>query len=146
MEKGDLLVLLSTFFWTAHVILVGRLTARHESLALAAHQFLVVAGLSAAAALLWEPITWQGVRGAAPAILYGGLISVGIGYTLQVVAQKHALAAHAAIIMSLESVFALLGGALLLHEPLTLRGLGGAALMFGGMLLAQWPGKKPEHP
>ncbi len=146
MEKGDLLVLLSTFFWTAHVILVGRLTARHESLALAARQFLVVAGLSAAAALLWEPITWQGMRCAAPAILYGGLISVGIGYTLQVVAQKHALAAHAAIIMSLESVFALLGGALFLHEPLTPRGLGGAALMFGGMLLAQWPGKKPEHP
>jgi hypothetical protein len=106
MEKGDLLVLVSAFFWTAHVILVGRWTAQHDSLTLAALQFAAVAVLSGAVAAGWETTTWAGLQGALWAILYGGLISVGVGYTLQVVAQQYALPAHAAIIMSLETVFA----------------------------------------
>jgi len=88
-------------------------------------------------AALWEPVTWAGLRGAAPAILYGGLVSVGVGYTLQVVAQQTALPAHAAIIMSLESVFAMASGALLLGETVSGRGLLGAALMLAGMVVSQ---------
>jgi len=138
MEKGDVLVLVSALFWTAHVILVGRLTAAHDSLTLAARQFAVVAVLSAVVALVREPVTVEGLRGALAAILYGGLISVGVGYTLQVIAQQYALPAHAAIIMSLESVFAMLGGALLLDERVGLRGLAGAGLMLAGMVISQW--------
>ncbi|HRS22490.1 MAG TPA: EamA family transporter, partial [Clostridia bacterium] len=79
----------------------------------------------------------SGIGQAAIPILYGGLLSVGVAYTLQVVAQKHAKPSHAAIILSMESVFAALGGALLLGENLGGRGYLGCALMFAGMLLTQ---------
>ncbi|HFC09086.1 MAG TPA: DMT family transporter [Chloroflexi bacterium] len=138
MEKGDLLVLMSAFFWTAHVILVGRWTVAHDSLTLAALQFAAVALLSGVVAADWESVTLAGLQGALWAILYGGLISVGVGYTLQVVAQQYALPAHAAIIMSLEAVFALLGGVVLLGERVSGRGLVGAALMLAGMVISQW--------
>ncbi|MBU4426513.1 MAG: EamA family transporter, partial [Proteobacteria bacterium] len=70
-------------------------------------------------------------------IAYGGLISVGIAYTLQVVAQRYAHPAHAAIILSLEAVFAALGGWLMLGETLSARGLLGCSLMLAGMLFSQ---------
>ena len=72
-------------------------------------------------------------------ILYGGLVSVGVAYTLQVVAQRHAPPAHAAILLSLETVFAALGGWLVLGERLSPRGLAGCALMLAGMLCSQLP-------
>lgn len=139
MAWGDFLVFLSALFWTAHVLLVDTLTARFDSLWLAALQFGVVAVLSALAALLWETSSFQAVLGASWAILYGGLLSVGLGYTLQVVAQQYTAPAHAAIIFSLEAVFALLGGVLLLAEPLTARSALGSALMLAGMLVSQRP-------
>ncbi len=137
MEKGDLLVLVSALFWTAHVILVGRWTAEHDSLTLAALQFATVAMLSAAVAAGWETVTAAGLQGALWAILYGGLVSVGVGYTLQVVAQQYALPAHAAIILSLESVFAMLGGVAILGEKVSARGLAGALLMLAAMVVSQ---------
>ena len=75
---------------------------------------------------------------AGPAILYGGLIAVGIGYTLQVIAQKDAIASHAAIIFSMEAVFAAIAGAWLLGEQLSTRGYIGCALMLAGMLFRWW--------
>jgi drug/metabolite transporter (DMT)-like permease len=74
---------------------------------------------------------------AATAILYGGLLSVGIAYTLQVVAQRNAHPAHAAVLLSLESVFAVLGGWLMLGETLSIRAICGCALMLTGMLVSQ---------
>jgi drug/metabolite transporter (DMT)-like permease len=73
-------------------------------------------------------------------ILYGGLGSVGIAYTLQVVAQKNAKPSHAAIILSMETVFAAIGGAVLLNENLGGRGYLGCALMFAGMIVTQIKG------
>ena len=73
-------------------------------------------------------------------ILYSGVVSVGLAYTLQVVAQKDALPSHAALILSLETVFAALGGALILGENLGVRGYAGCALMFTGTLISQWQG------
>jgi len=81
--------------------------------------------------------TVQAIADAAVPILYGGLCSVGIGYTLQVVAQRRAHPAHAAILLSLEAVFAAVGGWWLLAEVLSARGLTGCGLMLGGMLLSQ---------
>jgi len=137
IEKGDALVLLSAWFWALHVLMVDGFVEGHDSLRLAARQFWVVAALSAGAAWLGENPSWAGLKAAIPAVLYGGLISVGIGYTLQVVAQRHAEPGLAAIILSLEAVFALLGGVVLLGERLTLRGGIGATLMLAGMALAQ---------
>ncbi len=139
MAWGDFLVFLSALFWTAHVLLVDTLTARFDSLRLAALQFGVVAVLSALAALLWETASPQAVLGASWAILYGGLLSVGVGYTLQLVGQQYTAPAAAAVIFSLEAVFALLGGVVLLAEPLTARSALGSALMLAGMLVSQRP-------
>jgi drug/metabolite transporter (DMT)-like permease len=97
--------------------------------------------LSLAVAVVSEPITLDGLRGAALPILYGGLLlSVGVAFTLQVVAQRDAPPAHAAIILSLETVFAALGGWLLLQRDPIGRGLIGCGLMFAGMLLSQLGG------
>jgi drug/metabolite transporter (DMT)-like permease len=137
LAPGDLWVLLSAFFWTAHIHTIKRLTEHIDPLPLAAVQFGVCSLLSWGVALASEPITRAGLGGALAPILYGGLMSVGIAYTLQVVAQQHAPPTPAAIIMSLESAFAALGGWMVLGERLDARSAVGAALMMAGMLLAQ---------
>jgi len=131
-------VLIGALFWAAHVLVIGWLSGRHiEPVLLACLQFVVCAVLSLATAAATETVTLAGLWGGAMPILYGGLLSVGVAYTLQVVAQRDAPPAHAAIILSLETVFAALGGWLLLDEILSGRGLLGCALMFAGMLLSQ---------
>ncbi len=134
---GDLLELLGALFWAGHVLLIGWLSPRLDALKLSAVQFAVCAALSLLTAVVAETITAQGLLQAALPILYGGLFSVGIAYTLQVVAQRRAHPAHTAIILSLEGVFAALGGWLLLGETLSARGLLGCAFMLAGMLLSQ---------
>jgi len=88
-------------------------------------------------ALLIETIAWQAIVDATVPLLYGGIFSVGVAYTLQIVGQKKAPPAHAAIILSAEAVFAALGGWLILHEVLSARALLGCSLMLAGMVLAQ---------
>ncbi|MCQ4349085.1 DMT family transporter [Pseudomonas stutzeri] len=144
VASGDWLQLAGAAVWGVHVLLVGALASRHDPLRLAFLQFATCALLSLLLALLFEEIDGAAILRAGPSILYGGLLSVGIGYTLQVVAQKHAIASHAAIILSLEAVFAALAGALLLDEALAPRGYLGCALMLAGMLVAQlWPRRLP---
>ncbi|WP_219061271.1 DMT family transporter [Pseudomonas sp. UMAB-08] len=144
VASGDWLQLIGAFVWGGHVILVGVFASRHDAIRLAFLQFLTCSIISLILALIFEDIQLQSIIAAGPALLYGGVVAVGIGYTLQVVAQKDAIASHAAIILSLEAVFAAIAGALLLGESLHLKGYLGCALMLAGMLLAQlWP-KKPE--
>jgi drug/metabolite transporter (DMT)-like permease len=103
-------------------------------------QFLFCGLFSLLVAFQTELILLQSIFDATIPILYGGLCSVGIGYTLQVVAQRRAHPAHAAILLSLEAVFAAAGGWWLLDEVLSPRGLTGCGLMLAGMLLSQiWP-------
>jgi len=137
IAKGDFLVLLSVLFWTAHVQLIGWFSPKTNSLVLASIQFGVCSVFSLAVAAVTETVVLEGILRAAVPILYGGLCSVGIAYTLQVVVQKTAHPAHAAIILSLEGAFAVLGGWLILGEMLSLRGLIGCALMLGGMIVSQ---------
>lgn len=134
---GDLLEVIGAFFWAAHVLIIGWLSPRTNAILLAATQFAVCSLLSLATAAVLETMAWEGLRRAAIPILYGGLASVGVAYTLQVVAQKDAHPAHAAIFLSMEAVFAALGGWLLLDEQLTPRALAGCALMLAGMLISQ---------
>jgi drug/metabolite transporter (DMT)-like permease len=137
---GDLLVLGSAFFWTGHVLLIGKLSPGMDAvdaIKLSIVQFLACAALSLIGAAATEPVTLAGIQNAALPIAYGGLMSVGVAYTLQVIAQRDAPAAHAAIILSLEAVFAALGGWLMLDEFLTTRALVGCGLMLTGMLLSQ---------
>ncbi|MDP4569778.1 DMT family transporter [Pseudomonas sp. LPH60] len=144
VASGDWLQLIGAFVWGAHVILVGVFASRHDPIRLAFLQFATCSVVSLILALCLEPIHWNAIVAAGPAILYGGVIAVGIGYTLQVIAQRDAIASHAAIILSLEAVFAAIAGAWLLDESLQLRGYFGCALMLSGMLVAQLWQQKPQ--
>jgi drug/metabolite transporter (DMT)-like permease len=139
VERGDLFVLLGSLFWAAHVQVVGWLSPRTDPVRLACVQFAVCALASAGGALVMEQPRAASILAAAGPILYGGILSVGVAYTLQVVAQRRAPPAHAAILLSLESVFAALGGSLLLAERLGARGTLGCVLMFAGMIVSQAP-------
>ncbi len=137
IARGDALVLASALFWAGHVLLIGRLSRQIDWAALAFLQYLTCSVLSTGVAFLTEPIALQPLFDAALPIAYGGVLSVGVAYTLQVVAQRQAPAGHAAIILSLETVFAALGGWLLLDETMPLRGVLGCALIFAGILVSQ---------
>ena len=139
IERGDLLVLISAFLWAAHVQVVGWLSPRVDPFRLSCVQFIVCSLLCAGGALIFERASLDGIRAAAWPILYGGVMSAGIAFTLQVVAQRRAPPAHAAILLSLESVFAALGGAVVLGERLSARGVSGCAIMFMGMIVSQVP-------
>lgn len=134
---GDFLELIGAFFWAGHVLIVGWLSPRIDAIRLSFFQFAACSILSLITAFAVETVRLTEVLQAGVPILYGGLGSVGIAYTLQVVAQKDAKPAHAAIILSLEAAFAALGGWLMLGETLTPRGLLGCALMLAGMLMSQ---------
>lgn len=137
LNIGDALVLACALFFALHVLLLGRVSPMFPAVPLSIIQFLTCAGLSLLTALWQETIVLADILAAAVPILYGGIGSVGIAYTLQVIAQKDAPPAHAAIILSLESVFALIGGVLLLGEAAVALKIAGAGLMLAGMLAAQ---------
>lgn len=137
VNRGDLLVLASAFFWAFHVLLVGRFSAQIGALRLAFIQYATCSFLSLLVAFAIERFVFDQIVGAAIPILYAGLFSVGLAYTLQVVAQRRAHPTHAAIILSLEAVFAVLGGRIILGEAITRRGLLGCLLMLIGMIIAQ---------
>jgi drug/metabolite transporter (DMT)-like permease len=140
LAPGDAWVLASAFLFAMHVLLLGYLSPRVDALKLACAQYAICCLLSLAVAGFAETITVHGLRQATIPILYGGVMSVGVAYTLQVVAQKVAPPTHAAIILSLEAVFAALAGWLILREVLTSRGFLGCGLMLTGMIVTQlWP-------
>ena len=139
LAPGDGLVLAGAVMWASHVILIGRLADRVDPVRLAVVQYLACGLLSGAVGLIVEPQTISGLESAWWTVLYTGLLSIGLGYTLQVVAQRWTPAADAAVILSGESVFAAFWGWLLLGETLTGRQLVGCGLMFTAMVLAQVP-------
>jgi len=137
LKLGDTFVLIGAFLWTSHVIAVDRITPGREVLRLAIVQYVVCGALSLVLSLLIERATWGGIWRAGPAILYVALLSTCLGYTGQLIAQRRTAPAHAAIIFSMESVFAALAGWLMLGELLTPRQFVGCCLMLAGMLMAQ---------
>ena len=148
ISKGDFLVLICAFFFASHVLLIGKLSPKFPAIPLSMTQFFTCSLLSIGVALFREQILLQDILNAAVPILYGGVGSVGIAYTLQVIGQKDAPPGHAAIIFSLESVFAFFGGWLILSEPATFTTLLGCGLMLAGMIIAQiqryWGKKSAE--
>ena len=142
---GDLVVLVCAFFFTAHILYIDRVVRDADPVKISCVQFAVAGVISLVIALCTEPIAWSRIMSAAPAILYGGVMSTGVAYTLQVVAQRDARPAPAAIILSMESVFSVIGGALLLQEQMTGRGYLGCVLVLAALILAQLPiGKKEK--
>ncbi len=139
IARGDLFILIGAFFWTIHVLLIGYLAQRANPIGIAWIQFVACSVLSLLAAVPFETITLPGIRAATLPILYAGIFSAGVAFTLQVIGQRTSPPAHAAIVMSLETVFAALSGYLILHERLTPRDLAGCAVMFTGLIVVQLP-------
>jgi len=144
MNFGNLLVLISSFFWAIHVLLIDKFTKNFEPLFLACIQFFVTSILCFTSMLIFEKPVISNILLAIIPLLYGGFISVGIGFTLQLIAQKKAHPTHAAIILSLEAVFAVLGGIIILNETLSSNTFIGCFLMLSGMLLSQLWQRKVE--
>ncbi len=119
------------------VMLVGHYAPRHDPLALSIVQFVACGAACLVVAIGFEPLRLTDIARAAPAIIYGGAMSVGVGYTIQVVAQRDAAPAHAAVIFSMEGVFAAIAGWAALGETLSARALVGCALMLAGLLACQ---------
>ena len=143
MGWGETLVLFGAFFWAMHVQIIGCATERNlDPLKLALVQYLVCAGLNLGLCLALETFTFYEVQMASGAILYAGVVSVGIAFTLQVVAQKRVKPSQAAIVLNLEAVFAVLAGWLFFTELLSKRELLGCLLMLAGMMLSQLSTKK----
>lgn len=152
---GNLLVLISAVFWAMHVQIVGRYSKRVPTAVLAFDQFAVCALLSTVFALgvriFMHPQAslsaayFSNIGKTLWPILYGGVMSAGIAYTLQIKAQKKVEPGPAAVIMSLEGVFAMLGGYLLLKEPLTPRSILGASILLIAMLLVSIPKKNVDR-
>jgi drug/metabolite transporter (DMT)-like permease len=136
IQTGDVLILAGAFFWAAHVQVIAYFSRRVDPIHMAIAQFVVTALLSFCAGLLLEMPTLRGIADTLPAILFGGFLSVGVAFTLQVIGQKDTHPGHAAIIMVSEAMFAVLGGWLLMGERMGGRELFGCALMLAGMALA----------
>jgi len=143
MAPGDLLVLAGSFFWALHILVIGRFAASVDPVELSAGQFAVCGLLSFVASLIFEPKPYEGVFSAAIPILYGGLLSCGVAFTLQIIAQRTSPPAHASIILAMEGLFGAIGGVILLKEPASLRFFTGGALMLAAAIFSQLPIGKP---
>ena len=141
LSRGDALVLVSTFVWAGHVLSVGWFAPRMDPVILGTGQALVCGVVSlAAAVILGQWPSWADLASAWFDVLWGGLFSVTLGFTFQVIGQKDAKPAPAAIILQMESVVAVIFGWLILNEAMSGRMLTGAAIMLSGMLISQlWP-------
>ena len=142
---GDLMVFASAFVFAVQVLSADYLVRRYDALRLACVQFLVCGVLSAVASLIVEQPSLQSALDAAWPIAYMMIFSTAIAFTFQLLAQRHAAPSHATVIMSLESVFALLAGWLLLHEILSGRELLGCGLMLAGMLVSHYGNHTGTH-
>lgn len=142
IAKGDALVLVSVVFCTAQILLVDRYAKKTDVFAFAFTQSAACSLLNLIAALLFEDIRFEQVFQVTVPILYAGIFSAGIAFTLQIIGQRHAKPSHAALIMSMEAVFAALAGWLMLGEQMAQKEYIGCALMLGGMLITQIPGRK----
>jgi drug/metabolite transporter (DMT)-like permease len=136
-QQGDGLVLISAIFWALHVILIEWMVQRMNILSFAAGQFLICGILSLSLGLLIENQSMKSLLDYGWVILYTGVFSVGLGYTLQAFGQRQAPPADAAIILSMEAVFAALAGWFILQETLSPIQLVGCGIMLAGMLIAQ---------
>ncbi|WIV95912.1 DMT family transporter [Kinneretia aquatilis] len=135
---GDSWVIASALPWGLHVLLIGRVADRMAApFLVACGQFLVCGLLALIWGLLFEPFSGAGIQAAATPILYTGILSVGVAFTAQVVAQRYAHAADAAIVLSSETLFAALFGYWLMGDRLAPAGLAGCALILGSLLVVQ---------
>ncbi len=137
---GDLLELAGAFLWACHLILISKLSPKINVMLFSLIQYIIAGFLSLVFGLMFELPTFAGLSHAWVAVAYAGIISTAIGFTGQIWGQQHAPAADAALILSMEAVFAAISGFLFLSERFTPVQLLGCALIFGAVVMAQlWP-------
>ncbi len=144
IEAGDIYVLGSAFFFTIQILLIDKLGPKVDGVRLAALEFLFGGILAGIPALIFEHPTWSLIVTAGASILYAGIMSCGVAYTLQIIGQKYTHPAVASIIMSAEAVFALISGMIILGEMPTLREGFGCILMLAAIVVAVLPSRKKE--
>ncbi len=148
IEKGDLTIFAGSIVWACHILLIDHFSARVDSLKLACGQFFVTAFIASLIAIFIEGLQAPAFSLPWWTVIYSGTVVVGIAFTLQVIGQQTVKPAIGALILSLEAVFALFFGVLLLHERLTPRELLGCALVAAAVLLVQvhLPAKTQSRP
>lgn len=145
VQAGDMWLLVSAVFYAVHILVVARFAPGVNGAMLSAMQFLVMAVLMLLPALMLENPTISGLLDAKWAILYTGVLSSGVGYTLQIVGQKYVPSTIASLIMSLESVFSLMAGMLLLGERLRGAEWAGCALVLLAVAISQLPERRSRN-
>lgn len=143
LTSGDALILLCALLFSGHILCCDRFAPHCDPIKLSAIQFIVSSVICTVLAFVFESPSIEKLISATVPILYCGVVSGGIGYTLQIVGQKHTEPTVASLIMSLESVFAAIAGALMLHERMSTHELIGSAILFFAIILVQLP-KKPK--
>ncbi len=141
---GDTLVLLCAVAFAVHILTVDHFSPKMDGIKLSCIQFLTVGIVSMVCMFIFEHPDIHAILDCAVPLLYAGVLSCGLGFTFQVVAQKHAEPTVASLLMSLESVFAVVFGALLLHETMSMRELSGCLIIFIAVIISQLPEKKPQ--
>ena len=137
IQAGDLLELGGAALWAVHVVILGKFASRYDPIAFSSGQLLVASSLSWAASALWEPTPFPLHPMLVLPVLYTAIVSLGLGYTLQIWGQRHTPPTDAAIILSLEAVFAALAGAMLLQERLNSIQLLGCTIIVAAVLISQ---------
>lgn len=140
--KGDFLVFLCAICFSIHILVIDHFSPKVDGVRMSCIQFFVVALISMIPSFLFEAPAFSDIFLAMKPILYAAILSSGVGYTLQIVAQKDTDPTIASLILSLESVFAALTGFLILKETLTPRELIGCAIIFAATIVAQLPDRK----
>ena len=134
---GDIVLIIGAFFWAGHILVVDKYVNNISPLKFSLLQFFVCGVLSLVFALILEDINLVAVKSAGIPILYGGIMSVGVAYTCQILGQRDADPTFASIVFSTESVFSAIGGAIILNEIMSGRGYIGCILIFIGIVLSQ---------
>ncbi len=134
---GDIVLIIGAFFWAGHILVVDKFVHNTSPLKFSLVQFVVCGVLSLLFAFILEDIELTAIKSAGIPILYGGIMSVGVAYTCQILGQKESDPTFASIVFSTESVFSAIGGALLLNEIMSGRGYLGCVLIFIGIVLSQ---------
>jgi len=136
-SPGDWLIAGSAALWAGHLVLTGASNKFGRPILFTCVQFAVVFGLAGTAALAAEPLSLSAMRAAAPHVLFVGVLSGAVTFTILAVALRHTNAATAAVLVSMETIFAAMTGCLFLGERLPPIGWFGAALMFTAVLVVQ---------
>lgn len=142
LSRGDLIEMLCALGFTGHILVIDYFSGRVDGVKMSCIQFFVCGLLAGACMLAFETPSWESVMAAAVPICYAGILSSGVGYTLQIVAQKDTQPTVASLLMSLEAVFSLIFGWIILKEAMSGVELLGCLVMFASIIWVQLPGKK----